>query len=77
MLNIADTLHHWCREERPFSLATTVDDAVAFNPGFVPGTGLARNAGPSCSNSCTVRMRRASANCGCVSGGAETSGTTD
>ncbi|MBR8638244.1 XdhC family protein [Streptomyces tuirus] len=25
MLNIADTLHHWCREERPFALATVVD----------------------------------------------------
>ncbi|MYU15740.1 xanthine dehydrogenase [Streptomyces sp. SID8361] len=25
MLNIADTLHHWCREERPFALATIVD----------------------------------------------------
>ncbi|WP_223863484.1 hypothetical protein [Streptomyces sp. 5-10] len=24
----------------------TGSDAVAFNPGFVPGTGLARNAGP-------------------------------
>ncbi|MFC8140881.1 XdhC family protein [Streptomyces paradoxus] len=25
MLNIADTLHHWCREARPFALATIVD----------------------------------------------------
>ncbi|MDT0572757.1 XdhC/CoxI family protein [Streptomyces sp. DSM 3412] len=25
MLNIADTLHHWCRENRPFALATVVD----------------------------------------------------
>ncbi|MFE6096703.1 XdhC family protein [Streptomyces massasporeus] len=25
MLNIADTLHRWCREERPFALATVVD----------------------------------------------------
>ncbi|MDT0572773.1 XdhC/CoxI family protein [Streptomyces sp. DSM 3412] len=24
MLNIADTLHRWCREERPFALATVV-----------------------------------------------------
>ncbi|WP_225634517.1 XdhC family protein [Streptomyces solaniscabiei] len=24
MLNIADTLHHWCRERRPFALATIV-----------------------------------------------------
>ncbi|MFJ1808760.1 MULTISPECIES: XdhC family protein [unclassified Streptomyces] len=25
MLNIADTLHRWCREKRPFALATVVD----------------------------------------------------
>ncbi|MCW8380844.1 XdhC family protein [Streptomyces justiciae] len=25
MLNIADTLHRWCREQRPFALATVVD----------------------------------------------------
>ena len=25
MLNIADTLHRWCREVRPFALATVVD----------------------------------------------------
>lgn len=25
MLNIADTLHRWCREARPFALATVVD----------------------------------------------------
>ena len=25
MLNIADALHRWCREERPFALATVVD----------------------------------------------------
>ncbi|WP_327731414.1 XdhC family protein [Streptomyces sp. NBC_00487] len=25
MLNIADTLHRWCREDRPFALATVVD----------------------------------------------------
>ncbi|MDQ1006782.1 xanthine dehydrogenase accessory factor [Streptomyces sp. V4I23] len=25
MLNIVDTLHHWCREARPFALATVVD----------------------------------------------------
>ncbi|MGW2169528.1 XdhC family protein [Streptomyces sp. NPDC001705] len=25
MLNIADTLHHWCRDGRPFALATIVD----------------------------------------------------
>uniref|UniRef100_UPI00147016C3 XdhC family protein n=1 Tax=Streptomyces yerevanensis TaxID=66378 RepID=UPI00147016C3 len=25
MLNIADTLHRWCRAARPFALATVVD----------------------------------------------------
>ncbi|MEU4873141.1 XdhC/CoxI family protein [Streptomyces sp. NPDC021608] len=25
MLNIADTLHRWCREKRPFALATVID----------------------------------------------------
>ncbi|MDW6059079.1 XdhC/CoxI family protein [Streptomyces sp. FXJ1.4098] len=42
MLNIADTLHAWCREARPFALATIVQ--VSGSAPLPPGTSLAVNA---------------------------------
>ncbi|WP_060905731.1 XdhC family protein [Streptomyces scabiei] len=42
MLNIADTLHAWCREARPFALATVVK--VSGSAPLPPGTALAVNA---------------------------------
>ncbi|GAB2966863.1 XdhC family protein [Streptomyces pseudoechinosporeus] len=39
MLNIADTLYDWCREARPFALATVVD--VSGSAPLPPGTALA------------------------------------
>ncbi|MGW0705843.1 XdhC family protein [Streptomyces sp. NPDC002643] len=39
MLNIADTLHRWCREDRPFALATVV--GVSGSAPLPPGTALA------------------------------------
>ncbi|MFE2748660.1 XdhC family protein [Streptomyces scopuliridis] len=41
MLNIADTLHRWCRENRPFALATIVQ--VTGSAPLPPGTSLAVN----------------------------------
>jgi xanthine dehydrogenase accessory factor len=45
MLNIADTLHTWCREQRPFALATvtavTADTAVTGSAPLPVGTSLA------------------------------------
>ncbi|MER6976268.1 XdhC family protein [Streptomyces carpinensis] len=42
MLNIADTLHRWCREERPFALATVV--AVTGSAPLPVGTSVAVDA---------------------------------
>ncbi|GGT96267.1 XdhC family protein [Streptomyces coeruleorubidus] len=42
MLNIADTLYDWCREARPFALATVVQ--VSGSAPLPPGTALAVNA---------------------------------
>ncbi|MGW0203133.1 XdhC family protein [Nonomuraea sp. NPDC003201] len=39
MLNIADTLHLWCRQARPFALATVVD--VHGSAPLPPGTSVA------------------------------------
>lgn len=39
MLNIADTLHRWCREARPFALATVV--AVRGSAPLPVGTSVA------------------------------------
>ncbi|MFI1720525.1 XdhC family protein [Streptomyces sp. NPDC020489] len=39
MLNIADTLYRWCRENRPFALATVVQ--VSGSAPLPPGTALA------------------------------------
>jgi xanthine dehydrogenase accessory factor len=39
MLNIAETLYAWCREARPFALATVVD--VSGSAPLPPGTALA------------------------------------
>ncbi|MFM9594831.1 XdhC family protein [Streptomyces scabiei] len=39
MLNIADTLYRWCREARPFALATVVE--VSGSAPLPPGTALA------------------------------------
>ncbi|MEU0110122.1 XdhC/CoxI family protein [Streptomyces sp. NPDC006251] len=39
MLNIADTLYRWCREARPFALATVVQ--VSGSAPLPPGTSLA------------------------------------
>ncbi|WP_405813885.1 XdhC family protein [Streptomyces sp. NBC_01390] len=41
MLNIADTLHAWCREGRPFALATVIQ--VSGSAPLPPGTSLAVN----------------------------------
>ncbi|OUD03998.1 XdhC family protein [Streptomyces swartbergensis] len=42
MLNIADTLHRWCREARPFALATVVD--VSGSAPLPTGTSVAVDA---------------------------------
>ncbi|MEV0221350.1 XdhC/CoxI family protein [Streptomyces sp. NPDC050704] len=42
MLNIADTLHRWCREARPFALATVVD--VSGSAPLPVGTSVAVDA---------------------------------
>ncbi|MGP4006947.1 XdhC family protein [Streptomyces sp. 4N124] len=42
MLNIADTLYAWCREARPFALATVVQ--ISGSAPLPPGTALAVNA---------------------------------
>ncbi|CAM5289384.1 hypothetical protein SVIOM74S_07192 [Streptomyces violarus] len=42
MPNIADTLYDWCREARPFALATVVQ--VSGSAPLPPGTALAVNA---------------------------------
>ncbi|MBC2905539.1 XdhC family protein [Streptomyces cupreus] len=42
MLNIADTLHRWCREARPFALATVVD--VRGSTPLPTGTSMAVDA---------------------------------
>ncbi|GAA3794641.1 XdhC family protein [Streptomyces phyllanthi] len=42
MLNIADTLHRWCRETRPFALATVVD--VRGSAPLPTGTSVAVDA---------------------------------
>ncbi|MGP4089186.1 XdhC family protein [Streptomyces sp. KR55] len=42
MLNIADTLHRWCREARPFALATVVD--VTGSAPLPAGTSVAVDA---------------------------------
>ncbi|MFE7760408.1 XdhC family protein [Streptomyces sp. NPDC057438] len=39
MLNIADTLYRWCREARPFALATVIE--VSGSAPLPPGTALA------------------------------------
>ncbi|KMS66971.1 xanthine dehydrogenase [Streptomyces viridochromogenes] len=39
MLNIADTLYRWCREDRPFALATVI--RVSGSAPLPPGTALA------------------------------------
>ncbi|MGN9755873.1 XdhC family protein [Streptomyces sp. SD31] len=39
MLNIADTLYRWCREDRPFALATVVQ--ISGSAPLPPGTALA------------------------------------
>ncbi|UOB08276.1 XdhC family protein [Streptomyces sp. HP-A2021] len=43
MLNIADTLHRWCREARPFALATVIQ--VSGSAPLPPGTALAVDTG--------------------------------
>ncbi|MGD6752045.1 XdhC family protein [Streptomyces sp. BH105] len=43
MLNIAGTLHHWCREAHPFALATVVD--VAGSAPLPLGTSVAVDRG--------------------------------
>ncbi|NGO06281.1 XdhC family protein [Streptomyces sp. HC44] len=43
MLNIADTLYDWCREARPFALATVVQ--VSGSAPLPPGTALAVDTG--------------------------------
>jgi xanthine dehydrogenase accessory factor len=43
MLNIADTLYRWCREARPFALATVVQ--VSGSAPLPPGTALAVDTG--------------------------------
>ncbi|MDF3140644.1 MULTISPECIES: XdhC/CoxI family protein [unclassified Streptomyces] len=43
MLNIADTLHRWCREDRPFALATVI--RVSGSAPLPPGTALAVGTG--------------------------------
>ncbi|MDQ0957054.1 xanthine dehydrogenase accessory factor [Streptomyces sp. B4I13] len=43
MLNIADTLYRWCREARPFALATVI--RVSGSAPLPPGTALAVDAG--------------------------------
>lgn len=54
MLNIADTLHRWCREARPFALATVVD--VRGSAPLPDGTSVAvdedGNAAGSISGGC-------------------------
>ncbi|MFH9085562.1 XdhC family protein [Streptomyces sp. NPDC017673] len=54
MLNIADTLHHWCRTARPFALATVVD--VTGSAPLPVGTSVAvdvdGNAAGSVSGGC-------------------------
>ncbi|MEV4579932.1 XdhC family protein [Nonomuraea jabiensis] len=54
MLNIADTLHRWCRRARPFALATVVD--VHGSAPLPPGTSVAvdedGNAAGSISGGC-------------------------
>ncbi|MDG9712183.1 XdhC family protein [Streptomyces sp. DH10] len=54
MLNIADTLHRWCREARPFALATVVD--VTGSAPLPAGTSVAvdedGNAAGSISGGC-------------------------
>ncbi|MFF7645160.1 XdhC family protein [Streptomyces canus] len=42
MLNIADALHHWCRDVRPFALATVVD--VTGSAPLPVGTSVAVDA---------------------------------
>ncbi|MEH0468260.1 XdhC family protein [Streptomyces sp. B21-097] len=42
MLNIADTLYRWCREARPFALATVIQ--VSDSAPLLPGTALAVDA---------------------------------
>ncbi|MCX4834270.1 MULTISPECIES: XdhC family protein [unclassified Streptomyces] len=42
MMNIADTLHHWCRENRPFALATVV--GVTGSAPLPVGTSVAVDA---------------------------------
>jgi len=42
MLNIADTLYRWCRDARPFALATVVQ--VSGSAPLPPGTSLAVDA---------------------------------
>ncbi|MDH6625965.1 xanthine dehydrogenase accessory factor [Streptomyces sp. LBL] len=42
MLNIADTLYDWCREARPFALATVIQ--VSGSAPLPPGTALAVDA---------------------------------
>ncbi|MDX3242051.1 XdhC/CoxI family protein [Streptomyces sp. ME18-1-4] len=42
MLNIADTLYRWCREDRPFALATVIQ--VSGSAPLPPGTSLAVGA---------------------------------
>ncbi|MFF5521830.1 XdhC family protein [Streptomyces coeruleorubidus] len=46
MLNIADTLHLWCHEGRPFALAAVVQ--VSGSAPLPPGTSLAVNADGDC-----------------------------
>ncbi|MDO0938167.1 XdhC family protein [Streptomyces sp. DG2A-72] len=43
MLNIADTLYRWCREDRPFALATVI--RVSGSAPLPPGTALAVGTG--------------------------------
>ncbi|MFF5372756.1 XdhC family protein [Streptomyces sp. NPDC013187] len=43
MLNIADTLYRWCREARPFALATVIQ--VSGSAPLPPGTALAVGTG--------------------------------
>jgi xanthine dehydrogenase accessory factor len=42
MLNIAESLYHWCREARPFALATIIQ--VSGSAPLPPGTSLAVDA---------------------------------
>ena len=56
MLNIADTLHRWCREARPFALATVVD--VSGSAPLPVGTSVAVDDGRQRGRQHLRRLRR-------------------